>query len=150
MNLDVPYFKKKIEIPKDIRDKWLASLRSKKYKKGSMALFSIEKAYCCLGVLGKCLGFTNEFMQDETYLGNIPNHSFFTRSLDDTLVYGSKNQSFCHFLSLLNDYDGSDNARKTLIKEYNYKVDEDKISFSFEEIADIIQANTVEAKTQNI
>lgn len=52
-------------MPKSMRDKWVAALRSGAYRQARNQLFD-GAAYCCLGVLAKeCLGATFEPKTDE-------------------------------------------------------------------------------------
>lgn len=46
---------KTIRMPKESLAKWLAALRSGKYKQGMYALETPDGGYCCLGVLQHCL-----------------------------------------------------------------------------------------------
>lgn len=43
-------------MKKEIADKWVAALRSGKYKQGRQYLRTFEDNYCCLGVLCEILG----------------------------------------------------------------------------------------------
>src|ERR1700746_4178083 len=52
---------------KDVAEKWVAALRSGKYKQAKNHLYDGE-GYCCLGVLAKELGF--EFKPGSTARGN--------------------------------------------------------------------------------
>lgn len=42
---------KEINFTKKFKDKWIAALRSGKYKQGRGQLRSLNNNYCCLGVL---------------------------------------------------------------------------------------------------
>ena len=46
-------------MDKKLKAKWVKALRSGKYKQGQCSLYKKkEKAYCCLGVLGRVMGKT--------------------------------------------------------------------------------------------
>jgi hypothetical protein len=47
----------------DIKEKWLAALRSGEYQQGREFLYSDGK-YCCLGVLGAVCGISADKMED--------------------------------------------------------------------------------------
>jgi hypothetical protein len=48
-------------LPKDFKKKWVAALRSKKYKQGRAELYdTIEDTYCCLGVAEIVAGNTRD------------------------------------------------------------------------------------------
>lgn len=54
---------KTTSMPKELKEKWTAALRSGEYRQGYKALLSTNGAYCCLGVLqmvvdGKVEGLT--------------------------------------------------------------------------------------------
>ncbi len=56
-------------IPRDLKKKWVEALRSGKYKQGILHLTYLGK-YCCLGVLGKVCGLSDEAMNGKkTFLG---------------------------------------------------------------------------------
>ncbi len=44
------------KLPKEFKDKWVASLRSKRYKQG-VGKLSDGDGYCCLGVAGCVMGY---------------------------------------------------------------------------------------------
>jgi len=49
--------KEKPKLPKAFKKKWVAALRSGKYKQGIGSLYDAnEDTYCCLGVAGKICG----------------------------------------------------------------------------------------------
>jgi hypothetical protein len=48
-------YEKTIKMPRDIRDQWLAALRSGEYKQGFGRLKSDNGGYCCLVVLQQVL-----------------------------------------------------------------------------------------------
>lgn len=43
-------------MKQDVKDKWVAALRSDKYKQGIGALRNVDGEYCCIGVLYDVLG----------------------------------------------------------------------------------------------
>src|SRR6478736_8013086 len=55
----------KIKMKKEIRTKWLKSLRSGKYKQTTGELLN-NNQYCCLGVLGRNLGIRKEKLENIT------------------------------------------------------------------------------------
>jgi hypothetical protein len=54
-------------LTKEHKDKWLAALRSGEFKQGKTVLVNENKEYCCLGVLCKTLGLTDEEIDKEGY-----------------------------------------------------------------------------------
>lgn len=59
-------------MKKELRDEWIAALRSGKYKQTQANLCNIH-GYCCLGVLASVAGKTDEEMQG---LGSLANLEF--------------------------------------------------------------------------
>lgn len=59
------------KFTQEIKDNWLANLKSGKYKQGFGALINTdgnEKYHCCIGVLGQCTeGLGNEFVVRSKY-----------------------------------------------------------------------------------
>lgn len=45
---------------KELKEKWVAALRSGKYEQGTGALRSVDNRYCCLGVLCEVMGIEAE------------------------------------------------------------------------------------------
>ena len=54
----------KFRLPKEFAEKWMAALRSGKYKQGSGRLFLFD-AYCCIGVAGAVCGVKDRLMDDK-------------------------------------------------------------------------------------
>ena len=77
-------------LKQSVKKKWIAALRSGKYKQGDSALHKGEK-YCCLGVLAEVLGAE---WKDNGYYLNVP-------FVDDKLVgakgsaHGYLSPAFC-------------------------------------------------------
>jgi hypothetical protein len=57
----------RIDMDTDIKTKWVAALRSGKYKQGKKTLKSHDDRYCCLGVLCELMGVVWESYQGDTY-----------------------------------------------------------------------------------
>lgn len=54
-----------VKLPQDIKDKWITALRSGEYKQATGILYDRTKdSYCCLGVLGKICGYTENILQN--------------------------------------------------------------------------------------
>lgn len=57
------------KLPEDIKTEWLKALRSGEYEQGSYLLYNTDtNTYCCLGVLGKICGYSNEVLANQTIL----------------------------------------------------------------------------------
>lgn len=55
---------KKYSLPREFAEKWVAALRSGKYRQGSQKLGNSEKGYCCLGVAAKVCGSTDDMLSN--------------------------------------------------------------------------------------
>lgn len=58
---------------KEVKDKWVAALRSKKYKQAKETLTDLEGGFCCLGVLCDISGMSEwnekgEYLDDDALL----------------------------------------------------------------------------------
>lgn len=121
---------KPFKFPKKEGVKWLEALRSGEYEQGTGYLNNSKK-YCCLGVLGKVCGLTDEELEKKHWL----------RLYDIHVVHGeNENPYFEKEEELINipkevigrDYDNE------LVNELSFKNDK-KIPFT--EIADWIEEN---------
>lgn len=63
---------KKFRLPKEFAEKWIAALRSGKYKQTQSMLCrnagDDTYSYCCLGIAGKICGYTDELMNGDSVL----------------------------------------------------------------------------------
>lgn len=109
---------------KDVMTKWVAALRSGKYKQGQKALCTTTNKYCCLGVLcdisglGK-FGLNDTYPNLKVYLGQasaVPKPVQAWAGLQSSAGYFPKRVQ-----------------RKTCLRRMNDD------GFSFEEIANIIE-----------
>lgn len=89
--------KQKEKLPRAFKKKWVAALRSGKYKQGMHVLYNPDKeTYCCLGVAG-------------IICGNIPDQLIGYGSLDAPLIkipkslFGLSAGSTPNKLSIFND-----------------------------------------------
>lgn len=55
------------KLPKRLKTKWVKALRSGEYNQGETDLYNTkEDSYCCLGVLGRCVGIPVERLDNGT------------------------------------------------------------------------------------
>jgi hypothetical protein len=63
--------KNKVKLPKKIKEKWVAALRSGKYRQGNGSLYSHDfnnnRYYCCLGVLGVVCGYKTGTLEHNSF-----------------------------------------------------------------------------------
>jgi hypothetical protein len=71
--------KKQFKLPKEFAIKWLAELRSGKYKQ-TRNILKCGDAYCCLGIAGKICGV------DDNYLENNGVFSEFKKKIFNRLI----------------------------------------------------------------
>jgi hypothetical protein len=77
----------------ELKEKWIAELRSGKYAQGRMYLVNSLNQYCCLGVLCKVVGHDDDTMKTEwTCGGRYP-----------TFVQSLLSQGDSYQLTVLND-----------------------------------------------
>ena len=56
------------KLPKEFKKKWVAALRSGKYKQARGVLYDeYNKGYCCLGVSGKVCGYPDSELKTEFF-----------------------------------------------------------------------------------
>jgi len=111
---------RKVKIEKNIRDKWIKSLRSGRYKQTEGRLFD-GGSYCCLGVLARNLGFKKEQIEG---IGDFSNESFYFKNKEKIpkfIVDNLINTEFSNTLIKMND----------------------DLYYDFEEIADYIEKNSI-------
>lgn len=110
----------KYKLPREFGERWTAALRSGKFKQGRMSLYNKpEKSFCCMGVAGILCGCSKGDLYGKSYLyridclpkSPIPKELLVERS--------SEGISLSLELAKLND----------------------TLGFSFNEIADWIEAN---------
>lgn len=68
-----------IRFDAKLLDQWLAALRSGKYKRSTKTLvqeYRGETRYCCLGVLGKVVGYSDKYMDGKARLPNTGSEMF--------------------------------------------------------------------------
>lgn len=120
----------------EIKEKWVAALRSGKYKQGKDRLATIticdETTYCCLGVL--C-----ELAVEEGIAIKTKGISYF--NYDNDRNYPPESVcKWAEFESLEPSSDGKMfYIRNPMIEEYNLGEYNDIKKYSFEQIADLIE-----------
>lgn len=128
-------FTNKIELPHNFRIKWLESLRSKEYNQGKKALYNEDfNNYCCIGVAGvACLGLKPLDLSRKLLPKNLDiEHSvLYPKVLRNTV------STFTKCLIHMNDGSSYDLLNTKGFKTRHY---------TFEEIADFIELNTVGVK----
>lgn len=109
----------------EVKQKWLAALRSGEYKQGRDALCNIDNEFCCLGVL--CDIFRKEtnngewskigtfFLNDDSYVDFLPTEVAYWAGLEVTNPTPENSPS----LSYMNDH-GSSFATIADIIERNF------------------------------
>ena len=127
---------KKIKLPKKDRDAWLKALRSGEYKQGKLRLHQSGK-YCCLGVICKLKGITEEQMGGKGYPDGLP---FEYREKLPEVITTPWNASFKRIFQLNPEDEISPGYEEfiTYLALLN-----DDFDMSFEEIADEIELLTV-------
>lgn len=65
---------KQFTLPREFGEKWLAALRSGKYRQTVGALCR-GNSYCCIGLAGKIVGATSKFMRTGGAFTNDPDYS---------------------------------------------------------------------------
>ncbi len=64
------------KLPAEFKEKWIAALRSGKYKQGSLQLYNqYDNSYCCLGVAGEisgCYNLQGSYLTDRSKYAMIP------------------------------------------------------------------------------
>jgi hypothetical protein len=86
-------------MKKDIKEKWVAALRSGKYKQGRFALRNPLDEYCCLGVLcdissiGNWVSFKTYFQYTTKTSGNAEGLCFLPEEVEYSLDLSSKEQA---------------------------------------------------------
>ena len=59
------------KLPKEFKDKWIAALKSVKYKKGTGELFNrANETYCCLGVAGRIANVDESILAIDGYFSD--------------------------------------------------------------------------------
>lgn len=123
-------------MKEDIKDKWVAALRSGDYKQGMNALYKENGSYCCLGVLCAVLGHkpvkatSGEFYEILGETSVLPFEVVEEAGLRDN--DGSANEKVSSgFTSLIDVNDTSKSAERA----------DDVSANDFNTIADIIEAN---------
>lgn len=115
-------------MKKEIADKWVAALRSGKYKQGEGFLRKGENEFCCLGVL--C-----DINQDVGQWEQINGNNYFTTEDDHDGID-------TELTNYLRDHFDIGNVSEERLIRMNDATNEFKDNkHSFEEIADYIEAN---------
>ncbi len=113
------------KLPKTFKKKWLAALRSGKYKQGKGKLeSSIDNTYCCLGVACKI---------------SDPNAKIIGRSLISTVYFNHEEFSELRVPKILRGEADSNPMVRKLINMNDGDAEDSPLSF--EEIADWIETN---------
>ena len=108
-------------LTKQVKEKWVAALRSGKYKQGASRLKTEDGSYCCLGVLQMVTDGQVETRQ-RLYRSPIP-HTLPTSEYRKRVADDDR----CSFSVFFRDY-------LTPLALLN-----DKVGLSFEQIADLIE-----------
>lgn len=62
--------RKRWSLPKTFAKRWVRSLRNNELKQGNGVLFNSQtKSYCCLGVACVVQGYTENLIDDSTWIG---------------------------------------------------------------------------------
>jgi hypothetical protein len=123
-----------INLPSKLRTDWLEALRSKSFEQGFGCLYDIDSnSYCCLGVLQMVANaktemngiFSRGAPSPEWYANNAPELEYFSFEAD------ADQHTMISFL------------RENLVKDCTLPYANDVLHYSFEEIATIIENNSV-------
>lgn len=120
---------KQYQLPREFGEKWVKALRSGEYKQGRQKLGNCEIGYCCIGLGGVLCGATDEmYTSSEGVAGYINNNSAYkpSRIPEDVLQRIPKELRGT----------GYENPLVQQLSTMN-----DKLGYSFPEIADWIEKN---------
>lgn len=136
---------KKFKMPKQFGEKWVKALRSGDYKQTDGVLYCEDFGYCCLGVACAMVGIPDNIMRSNGLIIDIVGSSGIKEEIKlipDILKENKTGYSLVNILTELNDH-GISKAFKRDMEEEGYKFPTDKTdnSYSFNEIADFIEAN---------
>ena len=115
----------------EIKEKWVAALRSGKYTQGHASLCKDNK-YCCLGVLCELAveeGITTKLVNDNhIYYGKYKNNAYPPQEVCEWADFGKEK---CNY-----DYIKNPEINGYRLDKYN-----DDLNKNFNEIADLIEAH---------
>ncbi len=120
---------------KEIKEKWLTSLRSGEYQQGRTKLRDINNNYCCLGVL--C----------DLYRKETNNGEWDSKAINGDYHFKIKNTHRCSAITLTEQVFEwaelpSSNPELMLINEKtNLILLNDELKYDFNQIADLIEQN---------
>jgi len=99
-NKDIPEWDLKIKMDPRDKKEWIRALLSGDYGQGHKALYT-KGAYCCMGVLCKIRGFSNEELLGFAYPSSVglDIEDVFNQSVDEDWTLKNK-------IGKLNDFDG--------------------------------------------
>ena len=118
------------KMPQKLKDKWLAALRSGKYKQGTGKLRDDSGGYCCLGVLEHCIS------------GKVEKHAGKNDYLNDYLTYPSLNWLSKHNIQFVNSVNRLHYNPTVGFKsgsKYELSIMNDSGDHDFNKIANIIE-----------
>lgn len=110
----------------DLKEKWIAALRSGEYVQGRSGYLYRDKTYCCLGVLAEIDGK----LSDERYIAGIGTTKGFGS------CYGNLPKEYIEEIELKEKYSQEGSSVSGKLINMN-----DLRNFSFDEIADWIEEN---------
>lgn len=89
---------------KDVKEKWVKALRSGEYKQCQLTLSSVDdKEHCCLGILCKVLGETDEKIRANRY--NVPKHLDVGLNIKEMQYLAGLNDEGFSFTSIADEID---------------------------------------------
>lgn len=127
-------FSVKVKLPKEFREEWLKDLRSGKYGQTEGKLADGKGNYCCLGVACKTAGYS------DYYLRPVDPDTGTAKTVEGDLLFfnsfiGKSNGGFD--LKKIPDILKGENKFASGLASFNDGL------YSFEDIADFIERNTV-------